>query len=331
MISGNLLKEFYKKNVLITGGSGLIGRQVVEQLVDAQACIRSVSLDNIIVNEKAENIVGDLMNMEFCKEIVRDMDYIFHIAGIQGTVQTSSTGIASHFVPTLMMNTNLLEAARLNGIKKLIYTSSIGAYEDREILKESDYKLESSPMSFAGWAKRMAELQIYAYKKQYGIKTYSIVRLSNIYGPGDNFDPATAMVIPALMYRIYRGDNPLVVWGDGKVVRDFLYSRDASEGIILAFLYGTEGEFVNIASGKGHSIREVVDIMHSFIDFDYNFDTSKPSGAPMRVMDISKAKEMFGFSPSIELSEGLRLTWEWFIKNPEEHKNKLNYFIDESK
>ena len=88
-------------------------------------------------------------------------------------------------------------------MQKLVYSSTIGAYEEEEILRESDYKVASNPMSFAGWAKRMAEQQIYAYKKQYGINTFSIVRLSNIYGPGDNFDPDTAMVIPALMYRIH--------------------------------------------------------------------------------------------------------------------------------
>lgn len=329
MISGNIIKGFNKKNILVTGGSGLIGRQVVELLAEAQACVRSVSLDSIIVNPKAENIVGDLVNMDFCKEIVRDMDYVFHLAGIQGTVQTSSSKLASHFVQTLMLNTTLLEAARLNKVKKLVYTSSIGAYAESNILRESDYKVESAPMSFAGWAKRMAELQVHAYKQQYGISTFSIVRLSNVYGPGDNFNPDTGMVIPSLMYRIHCGENPLVVWGDGKAVRDFLYSRDAAEGIILAFHYGTDGEFVNIASGKGHSIRDVVGTLRSFKDFDYCFDTSKPSGAPMRVMDITKARDMLGFSPTIELSNGLRQTWEWFVKNSEEHKKKLNYFINE--
>ena len=329
MISQNIYKDFNKKNILVTGGSGLIGRQVVELLAEAQACVRSVSLDRIIVNAKAENIFGDLVNMDFCKEIVRDMDYVFHLAGIQGTVQTSSSKLASHFVPTLMINTNLLEAARLNKVKKLVYTSSIGAYAESRILRESDYKVESAPMSFGGWAKRMAELQIHAYKNQYGISTFSIVRLSNIYGPGDNFNPATGMVIPSLMYRIHSGENPLLVWGDGKAVRDFLYSRDAAEGIILAFHYGTDGEFVNIASGKGYSIRDVVGILRSFMNFDYSFDTSKPPGAPMRVMDITKARDMLGFSPTTELSNGLRQTWEWFVKNSEEHKNKLNPFIDE--
>ena len=196
MIPETILKEFDAKNILVTGGSGLIGRQVIDILADAGARIRSVSLDHITVNSKAEHIVGDLADFDFCKELARDMDYIFHLAGVQGTVQTSSSKLASHFVPTLMMNTNMLEAARLSKVKKLVYTSSIGAYAEGGILREKDYKVESMPMSFAGWAKRMAELQIDSYKMQYGIETFSIVRLSNIYGPGDNFNPDTAMVIP---------------------------------------------------------------------------------------------------------------------------------------
>jgi GDP-L-fucose synthase len=330
MMSEKILQEFKAKNVLVTGGSGLIGRQVVDLLASAHACIRSVSLDRIIVNAKAENIVGDLTNLDFCKEIVRDMDYIFHLAGIQGTVQTSSSKMASHFVPTLMINTNMLEAARLSSVKKLVYTSSIGAYAENSILRESDYKVESAPMSFAGWAKRMAELQIHSYKIQYGIDTFSIVRLANIYGPGDNFNPETAMVIPALMHRIFSGEDPLAVWGDGTVVRDFLYSRDAAEGILLALHYGTGGDFVNIGSGKGHSIRDIITALQSFIKFDYVFDAAKPSGAPMRIMDITKAKNLLGFVPSTDLATGLKHTWEWFVNHTGEYKDKMNYFLPES-
>ncbi|MEI6056117.1 MAG: NAD-dependent epimerase/dehydratase family protein [Lentisphaerota bacterium] len=331
MFDGKLLENFSRHNVLVTGGTGLIGRQIVELLTSADACIRTVSLDRINVNAKVKHVVGDLVNFDFCKEIVKDMDYVFHLAGIQGTVLTSSSKMASHFVPTLMMNTNVLEAARLNKVKKLVYTSSIGAYAENTILRESDYKAESMPMSFAGWAKRMAELQVYSYKIQYGIDTFSIVRLSNIYGPGDNFNPDTAMVIPALMHRIFKGENPLVVWGDGTVVRDFLYSRDAAEGILLAMCHGTNGDFVNIGSGKGHSILDIITALQSFIKFDCVFDRSKPSGPQKRIMDITKAKEKLGFIPKTELCKGLHLTWEWFLRNSEEHKNKMNYFLDECK
>ena len=330
MISETILKEFAAKNVLVTGGSGLIGRQVIDLLADAGAYLRSVSLDHIVANSKVEHIVGDLADFDFCKEIARDMDYIFHLAGVQGTVQTSSSKLASHFVPTLMMNTNMLEAARLSKVKKLVYTSSIGAYAEGSILRERDYKVESMPMSFAGWAKRMAELQIYSYKMQYGIETFSIVRLSNIYGPGDNFNPDTAMVIPSLMYRIFAGEDPLVVWGDGSVIRDFLYSRDAAEGIVLALHHGTAGGFINIGSGKGCQIQEIINALQSFINFNYSFDPAKPSGAPVRVMDITKAKDLLGFVPSTDLTTGLKLTWEWFVNHPEEYKKKMDYFFAES-
>jgi len=329
MIPEIILKEFNTKNILVTGGSGLIGRQVVDILAGAGACIRSVSLDRINIHAKVEHIVGDLANLEFCKEIVRDIDYIFHLAGIQGTVQTSSSKMASHFVPTLMMNTNMLEAARLSEAKKLVYTSSIGAYAESDILRESDYKVESAPMSFAGWAKRMAELQIHSYKIQYGIDTFSIVRLSNIYGPGDNFNPETAMVIPALMSRIFHGEDPLIVWGDGTVIRDFLYSRDAAEGIVLAIHFGTAGDFVNIGSGKGHSILDIIIALQSFVNFNYLFDATKPSGAPLRMMDIVKATNLLGFIPSTDLTTGLKQTWEWFVDHSEEYKNKMNYFLPE--
>lgn len=329
MIKDEVLKSFQGKNILVTGGTGLIGRQVVNILCSANAHVKIVSLDKLNVDERALHVYGDLTSFELCKEVTKDMDFIFHLAGVQGTVQTSSSKIASHFVPILMVNTNILEAARTNKINKLVYTSTIGAYEDRESLKESDYKIESTPMSFAGWAKRMAELQVYAYKVQYGIDTFSIVRLSNIYGPGDNFDPETAMVIPSLMYRIFNGEKLLRVWGDGTVIRDFLYSRDAAEGILLALHYGTAGDFVNIASGKGHSIRDVVTALQSFIDFDYSFDATKPSGAPVRVMDITKARELLGFIPSTDLTTGFKHTWKWFVSHSEEYKTKMNYFLPE--
>ncbi len=330
MIKDEILHGFDGRNVLVTGGTGLIGRQVVNILCNANAHVKIVSLDKLNVDERALHIYGDLTDFELCKEVTKDMDFVFHLAGVQGTVQTSSSKLASHFVPILMVNTNILEAARINKINKLVYTSTIGAYEDREILKESDYKIESTPMSFAGWAKRMAELQVYAYKIEHEIDTYSIVRLSNIYGPGDNFNPETAMVIPALMYRIFNGENPLRVWGDGTAVRDFLYSRDAAEGILLALHYGTAGNFVNIASGKGHSIRDVVTALQSLIDFDYSFDETKPSGASVRIMEISKARELLGFIPSTDLTTGLRNTWEWFVSHSEEYRNKMNYFLPES-
>lgn len=328
MLEDKILVSFKGKNVLVTGGTGLIGRQVVSILCDAGACVRIVSLDNFKVDEKAEHLVGDLSNLDYCKEVTKGADFVFHLAGVQGTVATSVSKMASHFVPTLMVNTNVLEAARVNKAQKLVFSSSIGAYADAEFLTEGNAKLDTIPMSFAGWAKRMTELQIYSYKMQYDLHNYSAVRLGAIYGPGDNFDKETAMVIPALISRIYDKENPLVVWGDGSAVRDFMYSTDAAEGLLRALHFGTDGEMVNIASGAGTSIRDVVAALGSFLDFKYEFDSTKPSGAPRRVMDISKARKLLGFEPSVDLQAGLRKTWEWFSAHPEDHKKKQNYFED---
>lgn len=251
------------------------------------------------------------------------------MAGIKGSASITEKKLASHFIPTLMMNTNFLEACRINKVRKIVYTSSIGAYANTDIFRESDYRLDSLPMDFAGWAKRMAELQIHAYKVQYNMDNFAIVRPCNVYGPGDNFDPDNAMVIPSLMYRIYHKENPLVVWGDGSAVRDFAYSRDVAEGVILALYHGTKSAFVNLGSGKGVSIKELVETLNSFIDFNYKFDTTKSSGFPKRVMDISLARELIDYNPTTSLLDGLKETWNWFIHNQDEYLKKKNYFAEE--
>ena len=329
MIKEEVLRSFAGKNVLVTGGTGLVGRQAVNILCDAGAKVKIVSLDKIKVNDKAEHIYGDLTSFEFCKGITKNMDFVFHVAGIKGSIEVTKTKPASHFVPALMFNTNVLEACRINKVKKTVYTSSIGAYASAEVLKESQ-NIEGPPMDFlAGWAKRMAELQIQAYKIQYNLDNFSIVRPCNVYGPGDNFDPDSAMVIPSLMYRIYHKEDPVLIWGDGSAIRDFAYSRDVAEGVILALYYGTKSQFVNLGSGKGYSIKELVETLHSFIDFNYKFDATKPSGFPKRVMDISLARKLIHYNPTTSLLDGLKKTWDWFVKNQDEYLKKMNYFKEQ--
>ncbi|MGA8849126.1 MAG: NAD-dependent epimerase/dehydratase family protein [Dehalococcoidia bacterium] len=326
MIAGQVLRSFAKRKVLVTGGTGLIGRQVVDILCEAGAKVKIVSLDKIKVNEQPEHVLGDLTSFEFCKDITKDMDFVFHLAGIKGSVEVTKAKPASFFVPLLMMNTNVLEACRLNRVQKVVYTSSIGAYASAEIFKETE-NLEGPPMDmFPGWAKRMAELQIQAYRIQYGLDNFSIVRPCNVYGPGDNFDPNNAMVIPSLMYRISHKENPVVIWGDGSAIRDFAYSRDVAEGVLLALHYGTKSHFVNLGSGRGYSIKELVETLHSFIGFNYKFDNTKSSGFPRRVMDISLAKKLIHYDPTTTLLDGLKQTWNWYVNNQDEYLNKKNYF-----
>jgi GDP-L-fucose synthase len=328
MIDRGILQHFTGASVLVTGGTGLIGRQVVDLLVQAGACVKIVSLDRVAVPDRAEHEYGDLTEFSFCRAICRDMDYVFHIAGIGASVQSAKTRMASHMVPMLQMNTNMLEAARLARAHKVVFTSSVGAYADADVFREADYRLDSRPMDFAGWAKRMAEAQIYAYRMEHGLENFAVVRPPNVYGPGDNFHPDHALVIPALMYRIRRGDDPLVVWGDGSCERDFVYSRDVAEGIILALWHGMPQPpgCINLGSGRAHAIRELVETLNRFIDFRYEFDSSKPTGVRRRLMDITLAREHLGYRPTTSLQEGLRQTWDWFVAHPDEYTRKQCYF-----
>ena len=130
------------------------------------------------------------------------------------------------------------------------------------------------------------------------------------------------------MWRIMNKENPVVVWGDGSAVRDFAYSRDVAEGTILALYHGTRGGFVNLGDGKGYSIKELVETLRSFLDFNYHFDATKPAGFPRRVMDITLAKEIIDYNPTTSLLDGLKETWNWFTQNKDEYLRKQNYFND---
>jgi len=321
---------FEGSKVLVTGGTGMIGRAIVKLLSNANAQVTSVSLDDLVVDERAKHLKLDLTQLCNCLDMTSGMDYVFHVAGIKGSIEVTKSKPASFFVPLLMFNTNMLEACRVNNVKKVVYTSSIGAYPSAEVFKEPDNfdpGLAPPPMDmFPGWAKRMAEMQILSYRKQYGLNNFAIVRPCNVYGPGDNFDPENAMVVPSLMSRIVSGESPLKVWGDGSAIRDFAYSEDVAKGVIQALICGTGSGFVNLGSGKGYSVLELVETLKEVVDFEYEFDTTKPNGFPKRVMDITKARETIGYEPKTTLKDGLQATWDWFMANRGEFLQRKNYF-----
>jgi GDP-L-fucose synthase len=321
----DIFSQLANMNVLVTGGTGLIGREVVRILVQAKANVSVVSLDAMEPIQGAEYCLGDLTDLAFAMEVTKNKDFVFHLAGIKGSIEVTKSRPASFFVPLLMFNTNVLEASRKNGVKKLVYTSSIGAYPAAEIFEETMGESGDPMDMYPGWAKRMAELQIRAYSEEYGLD-WSIVRPCNVYGPGDNFDPNNAMVIPSLMMRISNGESPLKVWGDGSAVRDFAFSRDVAMGTIQALVHGTRGSFINLGSGVGYSIKELVETLNQVVQFEYEFDATKSGGFPRRVMKIDRAREWVGYEPQTTLLEGLRETWEWFQQNKDEYLLKKNYF-----
>ena len=328
-IKEEFLPFFRNKKILITGGTGLIGREILNYLIHCKTKeIKVVSLDKINLKiKKVKFIYGDLCDFDFCKKITKNINYVFHIAGVKGSVKVTLEKPASFFVPLLMMNTNILEASRINKIKRLLYTSSIGAYANGSKLEEQKIE-DGMPMdTYPGYAKRMAELQIQSYKKQYNLKNYYVVRPCNVFGPGDNFDKKNAMVIPSLINKIDVNSSKVEIWGDGKSVRDFLFSRDAARGILLALIKGTgKNLFLNLGSGKGYSIKELVKSLNTFIKFEYFFNKNKASGYSSRVLSMKQSKKILNFKPLYSLNEGLKETYEWYKKNKNQSKYRKNYF-----
>ncbi len=318
-------------NVLVTGGTGLIGRQLVELLLQAGACVRVASLDDESRCPKgAEFVKGNLMYLDFCQKVVNGMDYVFHLAGVKGSPAMTARKPASFFVPIISFNTNMMEAARQAGVERFLYTSSVGVYAPAEVFYEDDVwkTFPSENDKFAGWAKRMGELQLEAYRIEYGWDKVAIVRPANVYGPYDNFDPDTAMVIPSLIKRAMDGENPLSVWGDGSPVRDFIHARDVARGMMIA-LEKADGKPVNLGSGVGVTIRRIVEIIVGNMEVkpEVIWDTSKPSGDNKRLMDMSRAKAM-GFEPVISIEDGIKEVMDWYRDNRDIVNKRYNVFTE---
>lgn len=318
----------------MTGGTGLIGQAVCEMLATMGAEVIIITLDDI-VSPHGTTIKGDLRNFQFCQDVMRGADQTFHLSGIKADPITTKLRPASFFVPLLQMNSNVLEACRLNNVSRVVYTSSIGAYPPAEVFHEShDLEKEFTQSSmdlYPGWAKRMGELQVQAYRQEHGLlNQFAVVRPCNVFGPGDNFDLTNAMVIPSLMAKIrkFQKDGTLVqLWGDGSPIRDFLFSEDCALGILCAAFYGTyEWPYVNLGSGSEVSILQLVKTMREITYFDYEFDTSRPNGFAKRVMDISVAMSLWPYKPQIELKQALQHTWQWYLQHEEDYKMKKQYF-----
>ncbi len=328
-----LRSYFSGKRTLVTGGTGMIGRALVARLVDAGAKVRIASLDDPSrAHPKAEFLKADLTRFEECRRACKGIELVFHLAGVKGSPLMTSKKPASFFVPTISFNTNMMEAARQCGAAKYLYTSSIGVYAPAPVFREDDVwkTFPSDNDKFAGWAKRMGELQADAYRIEYGWQGVEIVRPANVYGPYDNFDPDNAMVIPSLIRRALDGEDPLTVWGDGSTVRDFIHAEDVARGMMLVMEKGL-GKPVNLGSGEGVSIRRLVEIIVSRLKRKPRvvWDSSRPAGDRTRLMDISRAKAL-GFEPRVPIEEGVAQVMDWYAGNRKAALKRYNVFTEKS-
>ena len=253
---------FYKKNILVTGGSGMIGRQLVNLLLKLGAKVNVVAMDEKVNIKDVYYKKKDLRNFENCLEVCKKKDIVFHLAGVKGSPKMTMEQPASFFFNTLSFSLNMMEAARRRGVKNYLFTSSIGVYAPSNIFREDDVwkTFPSKNDKFAGWAKRMSELQSEAYEIQYKWKGVSIARPANVYGPYDNFDIRNAMVIPSLINKALNSKKILKVWGDGSTIRDFIHSRDVARAMLL-LVKKKISQPINVGSGKKVSIKQIVKII----------------------------------------------------------------------
>jgi len=306
---------FEDRRVVVTGGAGFLGRYVVEGL-GKRGC------KNIGV-PKIEDY--DLVNLSDIVRMYEDMkpDIVIHLAAVVGGIGANREHPGEFFYKNLMMGVQLIEQGRLRNIEKFVAIGTVCAYPKFTPVpfKEEDlwhgYPEETNAPY--GLAKKMLLVQSQAYRAEYGFDSIFLLPV-NLYGPGDNFNPASSHVIPALIKKcvdaIEAGDDYIECWGTGKVSREFIYAADAAEGILLATEHYNGLEPVNIGAGFEITIRELVGKIAKLTGFngEIRWDASKPDGQPRRRLDVSRAKEYFDFEAKTSFDEGLKATINWYIK-----------------
>ena len=321
---------FKDKKVLITGGGGMIGRSLINQLIDKECKIYVADLTTPTdLPEGVEHLQVDLRFFDNCLDICKGMNYVFHLAGVKGSPQMAKEQPVDFMVPMLQFNTNMIQASFEAKVDWFLYTSSVGVYSPADVFFEDTvWSTFPSPNDkYAGWAKRMGELQTETYKIQYGFDRFSIVRPANVFGSYDNFNPANAMVIPSLI-RKAQENEVLEVWGDGTPIRDFIYADDVAKGMIFA-VENKITKPLNLGSGVGYTIKEVVDLVvkHSGKDLEVKWLSDKPNGDQKRLFDMSTAKS-YGWEIEIGLDEGIKKTTNWFLNNKEILDKRYNPFVN---
>ncbi|MBI3942787.1 MAG: GDP-L-fucose synthase [Chloroflexi bacterium] len=310
------MKTFWSdKRVVVTGGAGFLGSYVVKQL-------KELGADHIFVPRSQEY---DLTQLSAVQRMYADArpHMVIHLAAQVGGIGANREHPGEFFFNNLMMGTQLIEVGRQVKLAKFVAIGTICSYPKFTPVPFSEDDLwngypEETNAPY-GLAKKMLLVQSQAYRDQYGFNSIFLLP-TNLYGPGDNFDPRSSHVIPALIKKCIdakaQGDDHIVVWGDGTPTREFLYAEDAARGIILAAQSYNASDPVNLGSGQEISIRDLVHLIAEQTGFQGRiiWDPDKPNGQPRRFVDHSRAEHLFGFRPEMPLQEGLRRTIQWYLE-----------------
>jgi GDP-L-fucose synthase len=301
------------QSVIVTGGSGFLGSYVVQKLRDAGA------KDIFIVRKKDY----DLRREENAERLFRDFPatMVIHMAAVVGGIGANRAHPGQFFYENMTMGLFLMEHARLANVPKFVTIGTICEYPKftptpfREETLWDGYPEETNAPY--GLAKKMLLVQGNSYRQEYGFNSIHLLPV-NLYGPGDNFDPASSHVIPAIIRKcdeaIQAGQDSITLWGDGTPTREFVYAPDAAEGIVLAAERYNDPDPVNIGSGNEISIRHLAEIIVDHMGFkgEIRWDTAQPNGQPRRRLDVSRAAEHFGFRAHTSFEDGLRATIDWY-------------------
>jgi GDP-L-fucose synthase len=312
---------WHNKRVIVTGGSGFLGRVVVRKL-------RERGVAEVIVPRRAEYDLRELpaiqrllLGDDAANPAHQPVDLIIHLAAIVGGIGANRNHPGEFFYDNLMMGAQLMHESWRAGVEKFVAIGTVCAYPKFAPIPFHEEDLwngypEETNAPY-GLAKKMMLVQSEAYRQQYGYNSIFLLPV-NLYGPEDNFDLETSHVIPALIRKcvdaVRRGDREIVVWGDGSPTREFLYVDDAAEAILLASERYNDSDPVNIGSSFEISIKELVEIIvrHTGFQGKVVYDTSKPNGQPRRKLDVSRAQERFGFAATTSFETGLEKTIAWY-------------------
>lgn len=304
------------KQILVTGGAGFLGRRVVSHL-------RETGYKEIFVPRSADYDLAEQSAVRKLLDEVRP-DLIIHLAARVGGIGANRENPGLYFYQNAIMGIMLMEEARLRGVAKMVTVGTICSYPKfAEVpFKEDDLWLDYPEETNApyGLAKKMLLVQGQAYREQYGFNSIYLMPV-NLYGPEDNFDPATSHVIPALIQKfvdaVEQGHATVELWGDGSPTREFFYVDDAARGIVLAAERYDEPLPVNLGSGTEISIKDLAKEIASIVSYEgqIRWDVTKPNGQPRRRLDTRRAKEKFGFEAKVDFNIGVAKTIEWYIES----------------
>lgn len=304
------------KKILVTGGAGFLGSYVVEVLKK-----RGVPGSSILIPRSEKD---DLRTFEVCKKVVQGQDIVIHLAANVGGIGYNQGHPGELFYDNATMGINMIEASRLAGIKKFVQVGTICAYPKFSPVPFKEEELwngypEETNAPY-GIAKKALLVMLQAYRDQYGFNGIYLLSI-NLYGPGDDFDPASSHVIASLIKKIHdakhAGKNFIEVWGTGKPTREFFYVEDCAEAIVLAMEKYDKPDPVNLGTGFEITIKDLVELICRLMNFtgEIRWDVTKPDGQPRRMLDTNRAKHEFGFVAKITLDDGLKTTIKWYNKH----------------